>query len=177
MLQSNTEYVVGRGAKFDESHLASQTMYMREALNMTSQELYEEALSVFSKHDVEFDTMIGTGMSGALVIPRLAEKFDCHWAVIRKDGVDSHATKRVEGRVGKQWLLVDDLICSGRTAQRVVDCVQRFSEENDFWTEFVGAYLYGDSPELMSAEQLDEEENVRERAMKSNVRSISKRTL
>jgi adenine/guanine phosphoribosyltransferase-like PRPP-binding protein len=74
--------------------------------------------------DLNFDTIIGTGMSGTLVVPRLAADLDVYWAVIRKPNVDSHSSKRVEGRVGKRWVFVDDFVSSGATYQRVRNAVQ-----------------------------------------------------
>ena len=62
-----------------------------------------------------FDTMIGTGLSGALAIPTLARYFGKNWAIVRKDNDNSHGMYRVEGTFGNSWVFVDDLIASGRT--------------------------------------------------------------
>lgn len=107
--------------------------------------------------EVDFDTVIGTGMSGTLVVPRLAADLDVYWAVVRKPGVKAHSSKAVEGRVGKRWLFVDDFVSSGETYQRVRHAVNnhkympsRISQVS--WdgtlmtlgdhTELVGVYEY-----------------------------------
>lgn len=77
------------------------------------------------EHADDFDTIIGTGMSGCLVVPRLAADLGLHWAVVRKPDVKSHSSKAVEGRVGKRWVFVDDFVSSGATYQRVRETVAK----------------------------------------------------
>jgi adenine/guanine phosphoribosyltransferase-like PRPP-binding protein len=91
---------------------------------------------------IDYDTLIGTGLSGALAVPALARAVGCSWAVVRKDGDCSHSGNAVEGTVGRRWVFVDDLISSGDTRARVRAAMQLFSEMNDFETEYVGDYLY-----------------------------------
>src|SRR6266403_6308817 len=68
--------------------------------------------------DVEFDTMVGTGLSGTLVVPTLARAFGTKWAIIRKEAAP-HTSVMIEGEIGHKWLFVDDFISSGRTLERV----------------------------------------------------------
>jgi orotate phosphoribosyltransferase len=68
--------------------------------------------------DVDYDTMIGTGLSGALVVPYLARKLGKSWAIARKDTDNSHASWPIEGAVGERWIFVDDFISSGASQHR-----------------------------------------------------------
>lgn len=75
-----------------------------------------------------FDTFIGTGLSGALVVPLLGRTFDINWAIVRKPEESSHAMYTVEGRIGQQWVFVDDLISRGTTLTRVQNAVSETSK-------------------------------------------------
>jgi orotate phosphoribosyltransferase len=89
--------------------------------------------------DVDFDTLVGTGFSGGIVIPALALAMGKKFVLIRKETDDSHHGKgRLLGELGNKWIFVDDFVSSGRTRQRVIDKV----EEVDSDTEYVGQYMY-----------------------------------
>lgn len=98
---------------------------------------------------VEFDTMVGTGLSGTLVVPTLARAFGTYWAIVRKEH-SPHTSNLIEGEIGQKWLFVDDLICSGETRRRVKDVISGLKVRNpeDYYdvhpiqTEYVGSYLY-----------------------------------
>lgn len=95
---------------------------------------------------VEYDTMIGTGLSGALVVPLLARAFGKHWAIVRKSTEDCHSGQFIEGTIGHRWLFVDDLIDRGGTLEQVVDKVRWALEGRpEHAMSFAGAYLYGSS--------------------------------
>jgi hypoxanthine phosphoribosyltransferase len=122
--------------------------YMREAFGDMSKLARRARLRL---EGVKFDTMIGTGLSGALVIPRLAAEFDAHWFIVRKEKDGSHSSYVGEGSIGKRWLFVDDLIDSGETLKRVQLAVKEacsskygvdYANYAPFDTEYVGAYLY-----------------------------------
>ncbi len=98
---------------------------------------------------VEYDTMVGTGLSGTLVVPTLARTFGKHWAIVRKEK-SPHASGLIEGDIGQSWLFVDDFISSGATYQRVQDAINGLKMYVNTWpyeyvpfqTKHVGAYLY-----------------------------------
>lgn len=71
--------------------------------------------------NIDYDTLIGTGLSGSLVIPTLAYWLDKHYAIIRKPGDGSHAYKGFEGHIGKRWIFVDDFIATSGTLRRVIN--------------------------------------------------------
>lgn len=92
---------------------------------------------------IEFDSMVGTGLSGALVVPILARAMDKTFAIIRKDSDSSHATSRLEGMIGDSYIFVDDFVATGATRDRVVKAVERLAQE--FYVlepRFVGTYQY-----------------------------------
>lgn len=89
--------------------------------------------------DVDFDTLVGTGFSGGIVIPALALAMGKKFVLIRKETDDSHHGRgRLLGELGNKWIFVDDFVSSGRTRQRVIDKVK----EVDSGTEYVGQYMY-----------------------------------
>lgn len=96
---------------------------------------------------IEFDTIVGRGLSGALVIPRLADAFGCKWLMVRKPAEQSHSSWAVEGHLGRRWLFVDDLIDSGETYRIVKDSIaEQAAATRPRWeTEHVGAWLYDTS--------------------------------
>jgi adenine/guanine phosphoribosyltransferase-like PRPP-binding protein len=91
---------------------------------------------------VDFDTLVGTGLSGALAAQLLAQSVSCHFAVVRKSGESTHSNNTVEGVIGKRWLFVDDLVASGETRSRVKTAMQSFCEIYEFESVYVGDYLY-----------------------------------
>jgi orotate phosphoribosyltransferase len=112
------------------------TYYMDTAL-FNLQEVIETAKERLA--DVDFDTLVGTGFSGGIVIPALALAMGKKFVLIRKETDDSHHGRgRLLGEIGEKWIFVDDFISSGKTRQRVIDKV----EEVDSDTEYVGQYMY-----------------------------------
>ena len=94
--------------------------------------------------DVDFDTMVGTGFSGGLVIPALALAMGKKFVLIRKETDDSHHGKgRLIGELGQRWIFVDDFVSSGKTRQRVIDKIDHAVRSwGDPAPERVGQYLY-----------------------------------
>lgn len=97
--------------------------------------------------DVDFDTLVGTGFSGGVVIPALAHALGKHYVLIRKEGDDSHhGGGQLIGALGNRWLFVDDFVGSGATRTRVIDKIQHAVTMRGFIAEHVGEYLYNYSP-------------------------------
>lgn len=91
---------------------------------------------------VNFDTVVGTGLSGALVVPALARELDKNWLLVRKADDGTHSSYPAEGRLGERWMFVDDLISSGATRRRVMAVVADLAQEHKHRTQIVGQYLY-----------------------------------
>ncbi|ERB55311.1 hypothetical protein N806_29710 [Rhodococcus sp. P27] len=91
---------------------------------------------------VHFDTLVGTGLSGALAIPPLARALGVNFLIVRKPGDGTHSWLDFEGHLGRGWVFVDDFFASGRTFRRVHDKVTQVSFSKAFETTFQGAFLY-----------------------------------
>lgn len=115
--------------------------YMRQAFD-NSGTFVQNAKRALSR--VDFDTMIGTGLSGSLAIPVLARAMNKHWAIVRKDNDGSHSSCIIEGSIGNRWVFVDDFISSGATRDRVIRVVTETVQEYDpgMDLEHVGTYCY-----------------------------------
>lgn len=92
---------------------------------------------------VDFDTMVGTGFSGGVVIPALALAMGKKFVLIRKETDDSHHGKgELLGQLGARWIFVDDFVSSGRTRKRVINKINDAAERHSAVTEMVGEYMY-----------------------------------
>lgn len=99
---------------------------------------------------VDFDTMVGTGMSGVLAISRLAPAMHKFALYLRKSETESHSASIAEGDLGQRWIFVDDCWASGATWERVISTVGRLVELKRIQTlgniesQYVGAFFYQD---------------------------------
>ena len=92
---------------------------------------------------VDFDTLVGTGFSGGIVIPSLALALNKNFVLIRKETDDSHHGRgRLLGQLGARWIFVDDFVSSGRTRNRVIEKIEKAAHEYETATKFVGQYMY-----------------------------------
>jgi len=91
---------------------------------------------------VEYDTLIGTGLSGALVIPIIARALRKNYAIVRKGRDGTHSRNKIEGRIGERWVFVDDLISTGNTRSRVKAAVKKECKDEGHETTYVGSYFY-----------------------------------
>lgn len=92
---------------------------------------------------IDFDTIVGTGFSGGIVIPALALSMDKKFVLIRKEGDDSHhGGGRLVGQLGRRWIFVDDFVSSGRTRSRVMGKISDALADRGENATFVGQYLY-----------------------------------
>lgn len=93
--------------------------------------------------DVEFDTLVGTGFSGGVVIPALALAMDKKFVLIRKETDDSHHGKgKILGELGARWVFVDDFVSSGRTRKRVIEKIAQAAPDSSAVTTMAGQYMY-----------------------------------
>lgn len=104
-------------------------------------ELVQRFQSKMEINNVEYDTLIGRGVSGALAVPLFARAAHTQYGIVRKDE-GSHSSRTVEGTIGKRWIFVDDLIDSGETFLETAKKMASFSKNVDWSTQLVGAYLY-----------------------------------
>jgi orotate phosphoribosyltransferase len=116
------------------------TGYMDKAL-MSLDEVIEDAKADLA--DVDFDTIVGTGFSGGVVIPALALAMGKKFVLIRKESDDSHhGGGRLIGSLGDKWVFVDDFVSTGRTRGRVIEKVEAACVLADHQSTHVGDYMY-----------------------------------
>lgn len=91
---------------------------------------------------IDFDTFVGTGLSGTIAAPVLAYALNKKFLIVRKASdaeLQNHSGHSSEGHLGARWVFVDDLISSGDTFRRVADVVGATDPD----TRYAGIYLYG----------------------------------
>jgi adenine/guanine phosphoribosyltransferase-like PRPP-binding protein len=71
----------------------------------------------------QFDTIACCGVSGLMVVPQIAELLDKHILIIRKDE-RCYSEFRTEGVAPFQYVVVDDLVCSGDTIKRIQNTIK-----------------------------------------------------
>lgn len=92
---------------------------------------------------IDFDTIVGTGFSGGIVIPALALRLGVNFVLIRKEHDDSHhGGGKMLGTLGERWIFVDDFVSSGTTRKRVLGKVATAASLEDVQTCYLGDYLY-----------------------------------
>jgi len=100
--------------------------------------------------DVDFDTVVGTGLSGALVVPMIARALGKEFVLVQKPKDGSHHHGSMVGRLGHHFVFVDDFVSSGATRERVLTAIKeaidgRWDYANGgspFVSEYVGDFVY-----------------------------------
>lgn len=115
------------------------TGYMDQAL-FDLEEVVTSAARTLARRD--FDTLVGTGFSGGIVIPMLATRLEKDFVLVRKDNDDSHHSGKLIGSFGERWVFVDDFVSSGRTFRRVIDEVEGAILQLGLPSTYVGRYAY-----------------------------------
>lgn len=93
--------------------------------------------------ETPFDVVAGTGNSGALLCAALSYKLGIPLITVRKE-VESHCSgMTVTGHyLDSRYLIIDDLISSGKTMKRVVNEINRASSYTGRTSKCVGIVLY-----------------------------------
>ena len=92
--------------------------------------------------DVDFDTIVCTGVSGVSAGSILAFLLDKRLLVIRKENDDSHHGNRPSGWLSpntSKVVIVDDFVCSGRTMKRIDEKLENLYDGAIY---IVGVALY-----------------------------------
>jgi orotate phosphoribosyltransferase len=137
------------------AHLTFITNYMDGAV-FDAERVVNDAVDALSPFSDRFDTLVGTGLSGGLIVPVLARELDKMFVLVRKDGDDSHhGGGKLLGRLGPRWLFVDDFCSSGFTRDRVTAKINEGGR--GAWTRKVGEYYYTDSVSPLNIFDLEED--------------------
>jgi len=120
--------------------------YSKGAYDFTADALIKGAEKTLKGLGISFDSMVGVGLSGHLVLPVLARHFDVPFFAVRKREASSHmGGSPGEGYIGKRWLLVDDFTCTGKTIRTAKQAIETVTGKHNFKTEYVGMYAYSDT--------------------------------
>lgn len=110
-----------------------------------------EAVKALKKYS--FDSIACCGASGLLVVPQIAEILDKHIVLVRKPSDKRYSVFEMEGVVPNNYIIVDDLVCSGRTIRLIKNTIRNECSLSNC----IGAYFYlpkecaytGDSGSIM----------------------------
>jgi len=95
------------------------------------------------KSNTKFDTVAFTGVSGSLLGPTIAMHFKKRVVIIRKNIMGTHSNRMVEGDIKRchKYIIIDDVVESGRTIQRIVKKIA----DSGHNSRCVGVFLYNNS--------------------------------
>lgn len=118
--------------------------YLDNPLNIQRRKkILDMMVSMIVKSNIEFDTIVFTGMSGALISPSVADRLEKQVLLLRKDKDDCHSSCRMEGFYKcENYIIIDDQVSSGNTVLRIMEAMNN----NNDWepkTKFCkGVFLY-----------------------------------
>lgn len=104
----------------------------------TRNKIIEQAILDIKKSKISFDTIACCGISGLLVVPQIAEKLHKNTIVIRKINDKSYSPFHYEGVMPHKYIIVDDLICSGKTVKHIISTIKTDSDI----AECMGVYCF-----------------------------------
>ena len=76
------------------------------------------------KYDGSYDAIACCGTSGLMVVPQIAELLNKNIVVVRKN-TDGYSDFMVEGASTRQYIIIDDLICSGSTVRHIIKNIKQ----------------------------------------------------
>lgn len=71
-----------------------------------------------------FDSIVCCGTSGLLVAPQVAEILNKHLVLVRKQNDKCYSNFGVEGVAPYRYIIIDDLICSGKTIRHIKNSIK-----------------------------------------------------
>jgi len=98
-----------------------------------------KCIKVLKPHLNKFDAIAVCGYSMALIGPSVADAIGKPIIIVRKSNRNTASQFPVEGVVCNRYIIIDDLICSGTTINRVI---KKIKEEHNTKAKLVGIYLY-----------------------------------
>jgi orotate phosphoribosyltransferase-like protein len=106
--------------------------------NSIRRKIIDEAINSLSKISHQFDTIVCCGTSGLLVVPQICESLRKNILVVRKKKEQRYSPFAYEGAVPKNYIIVDDLICSGSTIKHILNTI----EEDCDSAKCLGVYIF-----------------------------------
>jgi len=93
--------------------------------------------SYLNKLDIYYDSIACCGTSGLMVVPQIAELLKKNIILVRKQ-IDGYSDFLVEGSAANQYIIIDDLVCSGNTVKHIIKNIRRETPRS----KCVGVYCY-----------------------------------
>lgn len=101
-------------------------------------EIINNAIKDIKEAKLSFDTIACSGVSGMLVAPRISEILNKNIMIIRKENERRYSPFQYEGVVPSRYIIVDDLICSGKTIRHILKTIR----EDCVRSECIGVYCF-----------------------------------
>jgi len=96
-----------------------------------------KAICSLRKIEKDFDSIACCGVSGLMVVPQIAEILNKNIIVVRK-GEQRYSEFFIEGVAPSNYVIVDDLICSGSTVKSIINNIH----DDVPRAKCIGAYFY-----------------------------------
>ncbi len=95
--------------------------------------------AVAALKDIDFDTIVFRGMSGALIAPIVAHVLGKEIVMLRKPEAQTHSSYKYEGYLNVQrYIIIDDFVSTGSTVGEIVSRMRDMVAD----VKFVGLYIY-----------------------------------
>lgn len=95
------------------------------------------AYTKLSKLDIYYDSIACCGTSGLMVVSQIAELLNKNIIIVRKS-LDGYSDFLVEGANSTQYIILDDLVCSGNTVKHIINSIKEESPRS----KCIGLYCY-----------------------------------
>lgn len=96
------------------------------------------AVRAIREQNLDFDSIVCTGISGIIAAPTIAERLKKRLVIVRKDETSHGEQVESIGQINK-YLIIDDFIETGETLNRIMEILEDYPYLNG---KPVGAYLY-----------------------------------
>jgi len=97
-----------------------------------------DAIESLIKIEKQFDTIACCGTSGLLVVPQISEILKKNILVVRKRNEQRYSPFAYEGAVPEKYIIIDDLICSGKTVKHIINTIS----EDCTRAKCLGVYVF-----------------------------------
>jgi len=120
------------------------TWYFREGI-IDHTKVVDLAVRVLTPKKDEYDVLVGTGVSGSLLLTTLAYLLQVRFVVIRK-GKSGHSNALIEGQLmaGDRCLFIDDFISTGETKRTLIRVLRSEAKKNNIspLPHYTAQYMY-----------------------------------
>lgn len=101
-------------------------------------EIINNCCNDLKNNEICFDSIACCGISGLLVAPIVAENIKKNLVIVRKKNDKRYSPFHYEGVIPKSYIIIDDLICSGKTIKHIIKTIQ----EDSPMSKCVGVYCF-----------------------------------